>query len=1311
MQTTLHAVRRWFIMCLAMMVLVAGFAPAAPVAAANDNNPITLTGFRNDTTPVTPVVYGSPTITLTGTYGASVSGADLRLKLTTNNGQTVEDLASTSPSISGPTFTFYDVSLRPGLNKITFYERVGSVTKEYYHFYVQYNDTPLVTDLKVNDIELNDPNITNTPTYIAVSSENRLNLNMAGQAMNADTVEVTNLRTGEVIKTSVGRNGSFALNLPTLLGENILHIRVFNQNKEVGIFERKLVVTTTSSGTSDQFFQVKLAGTDLVPNTQTMIKGAIPSGNQQLTGRALLQYADIPNQQVFDKFRMRVTGDGYDQEFDLTQNNAVLSNPSQVGFAQVGNPQNGFTEYYISANIPTGLQDGNVYKVTLSYQYLVKTTLDDPALPPSTENGFIRINNYEYEFRYVDSSKPIIEKVTNTTSGQTLSPTGSNVIVTSPVVLELETTNIPNATGFTVTYKGATLTNNQEYRLEANGANKYLLTLLDTPPGSGRLEIQYNGGAAGSTTAEYILDIRVTPFVQLTYEKSNNVYSFEDGYQIKGEGDIVALDGKVYNYVLRTNNISATLNGSDITISNINAANGTFRINRDQFLTDPPILKKGNNVLKITLRDSTNSNNNTTFTYNISYDTTKAPSVENVKLEVLSNGKTEELTKKANEDAYSTGANFLRTISFTVKDATRVYIEKNGKRISDYEYDGSEWDHMTNHIDYVNARNEALSGQNSRGNLEPFFDDNNIEPSARTAFEGKMTANEYGDLVEAVQSVVSNAADQEQKLALFPLTLRKGGTTTYTIVAEDENGTVLRYDIRINQSYSSWEVLSPVKAKESDDYIIVNSNSAVIKIFAENADKVLFGKNEARVTNTTNPDFYYDDDRGKTLPETYYVFTSTVSLKKGLNTIKFSVQVGDQTYNDEIKIYNANSSVGGAEFRDVLGKKVSFTVFDKQLTLKFPAGTVLLSPDDGRIGQEVKNPTGDIFVDVPLYFGIADRTTGRVSIDDDRLESRLELDSSFNYASPLFYIDAGDVDAPGGRDPYLDEGDARDFRSRYEDNLVPSRRGTLTLQYDPSIVNAANTMLTVFYHNGNEWRNVGGVVNTGSKTIQVPFHGFGFYMVMKTRETYDDVITHPFARDAMETLFAKGVMPPYSGSSFGANRDMTRGEFATMLVKAMELPINAGPYRDSNERDPLEPTFTDVRPSRDTWDYEYKYIETAARAGIIRGKQPGYFRPDDPLTREEAAIMMARALNMKVGTLEASESALAKSFTDAKDVSYYAAPSVLAVTKANLMFGEPNDPNEKKPTYSFKPRNNLTRAEMAVITVRIMVQLKKLPKQ
>jgi len=159
------------------------------------------------------------------------------------------------------------------------------------------------------------------------------------------------------------------------------------------------------------------------------------------------------------------------------------------------------------------------------------------------------------------------------------------------------------------------------------------------------------------------------------------------------------------------------------------------------------------------------------------------------------------------------------------------------------------------------------------------------------------------------------------------------------------------------------------------------------------------------------------------------------------------------------------------------------------------------------------------------------------------------------------------------------------------------------------------------------------------------------------------------------------------------------------------LPLKDGPYLDSDQRRPQEPTFNDVYPLRDTWDYQYKYIETAARAGIIRGKEPGYFRPDESLTRQEAAIMIARALNMKLSTNDAAKLSLPKMFTDGKDVGYYAAASVLAVAKAKLMNGEPNDPTAKKPTFKFNPEARLTRAEMAVITIRVMVQLKKLPKQ
>ncbi len=1250
------------------------------------NSPITITNFAGGTTAYNPVVYGDSTITLTGTYGSGVTGSSLRLKLITNNGQTVQDLSNTAPSISGSNFTFHNIGLKPGLNQIAFYEKVGNVTKEHYQFYVQYNNTPLVSDLKINDTPLNDPNVTTNPTYITVPSLNRLNLNMDGKALNADSVEVKNLRTGDVVKTQVNRTGSFGLSVPSLLGENSLEIRVFNQNKEVGTFTRNLIVATTSSGSSDQFYNVTLGGVALTPSQPAVVKGTAVSPAMTLNGKALLRFVDIPGQQLFQDFKVTIYEGSNKTEFT-----------TGVTFSPIGNPQSGFTEYTVSLPVPAGtFQDGKTYKVALSYQYLEKAS-DNTVTSPS---GYIAIANYEYQLKYLDSTKPSIERVINLASAQVLSPSSANIIVTSPLELNVVTQNIAATTGnISIVYNNQALTSGTDYVISGAGTNGFTLTLKKLSQGLGKLEIGYTG--ANPTTATYTLDVRITPYVQMTYvDATGQVRSFEDGYQVKSENDIRNLDGKVYNYVLKTSNIEATLNGSPITIkaSNIDTNKGTFLIEKSELN-----YKKGNNVLKVTLKDDPQ----TVFTYNVSYNSSKTPAVEDIKLEITSNGKTEELTKKAADPSYNTGANFLSGLSFTVKDATHVYIEKNGKRINDFRFKNGDWDQDTTNQEYVNARLEAALNND----LRDLFDDHNIDSKSRSRFEGKMSTKKYGDLVEEIQDAVTDAKEQEQKLGLFPLTLKKGGTTVYTIVAEDDNGTVIRYDINIDQKYSSWEVLAPVKAKETDQYIIVNSNSAVVKVFAENANKVLFGKTEAKVKNTTNPDFYYDDDTGKTIPETYYVFTSTVALKKGLNTVKFSVVVGNSTYNDEIKIYNANSTVNGAEYRDVLGKKVSFSVFDKQFDLKFPAGTVLLSPDDSRAGQEVKNPNGDIFVDVPLYFGIADRTTGQVNIDNDNLEDRLVLESNFNYASPLYYVDAGDIEAPGGRDPYYDEGDAEDFKSRWQENLVPSRRGTLTIKYDSSIVNAANNILTIYYHNGDEWKNLGGVVNTGAKTVQVPFAGFGFYMVMKTRESYDDVVSHDFARDAMETLYAKGIMPAYSGSSFGANRDMRRGEFATMLVKAMALPINAGPYRDSNERDPLEPTFTDVRPNRDAWDYEYKYIETAARAGIIRGKQPGYFRPDDSLTREEAAIMIARAMNLKVGTLEASKLALGKMFTDAKDVGYYAAPSVLVVSKAKLMNGEPNEADAKKPTYSFKPTNNLTRAEMAIITIRVMVQLKKLPKQ
>lgn len=1266
-----------------------------------------------------PLPYSDSKITLKGTFGAGVVGSNLRLKISTNNDQTITDLDKTAPTITNNNFfTFTDIALQPGLNKISFYEKIGSITREHTQFYVFYNNTPLLDNLMINDTELG-----NGTTLIKVPSTNRLVLNMSGDAVNATSVEVRNVTTAaDPVNATVSRAGLFALNLPVKLGENVLEINVYSQNKKVGTIQKTIQVVSTSQESADQFYNARIVTSssefiNLVPDQVATVRGYVPAGGvsptfniDQITGDAILQYVpDIANS-PFEEFKITI------KDTDPRVTKVIYAITSS--FPMDGAPQDGFTKvkgvsfgpassFVDSTGAPVQLQFDHTYKVTLSYKYKKK---DSTGALNST--GDIIVNSYEYQFKYVDGNKPQFVSVAYGTSP--LSENDTNIIKESTPQFAITTANMSSTGSIRVYYNNTLFTQGIDYTLSPLSTSMNLSFLKNLPAGTGTLTLEYYppSGTTATAKVEYKLKLQVTPGVHLTYvDNVGQVRSFEDGQQINSEDEIRDIYGKVYNYQLTAApNFTVKLNGSTISPKNVDPVNRTFSIDKNDLngknytQSNPVKLNKGNNKLEIILQGTTP----VTFTYNILYITSKAPTIEDIKLKAIFNKKEEDLEKKPADPAYQTEAQFLTNFSFTVKDATHVYIEKNGKRITDFRYKGS-WEQDKNNLEYDKTIREVPTSQ-----LQRKFEDVNFDAKSKTKFEAKMTSSKYDDLLETVQDDVKKQEDQERVLSLFPLNLNKNGSTIYTIVAEDDNGTVVRYNLTINQKSNSWEVLSPRKARKDDKYITVNSNSVPIEIFAENADKVLFGKVEATVDNVTNPDFYFDKDLGKKVAKTYYVFKATVPLKKGLNTIKYTVQVGNNKYNDQVQIFNANSSVDGAEYRDVLGKKTSFSVFDKALDLKFPAGTVLLSPTDNRAGQEVKNPSGDIYVDVPLYFGIADRTTGQVSIEGDNMKSRLILDANFNYASPLYYIDGGYINKPGGRDPYHeeDESNLKNFKSRYQDNLVPSRIGTLSIKYDAAIVNAANNVLTIYYNNGSEWKNIGGVVDTGKKVITVPFEGFGYYMVMKNRESFDDVVHHDFARDDMETLYSKGIMPAASGSNFGANRDMRRGEFATMLVKALDLPIKAGPYKDSNERYPLEPTFTDVYPNADQWDYQYKYIETAARAGIIRGTEPGYFRPDQPLTREEAAIMIARAMNLKIsGSPELAKANLQKLFTDGKDVNYYAAAAVLAVTKAKLMNGEPNDPTAKKPTYRFIPQKNLTRAEMATITVRVMIQLKKLPKK
>ncbi|WP_027094277.1 S-layer homology domain-containing protein [Cohnella thermotolerans] len=517
--------------------------------------------------------------------------------------------------------------------------------------------------------------------------------------------------------------------------------------------------------------------------------------------------------------------------------------------------------------------------------------------------------------------------------------------------------------------------------------------------------------------------------------------------------------------------------------------------------------------------------------------------------------------------------------------------------------------------------------------------------------------------------------------------------------------------LEIDRVLTSYRIIAPQPTVGND--IIVNKNFVHFDIEAEGATQVLIGKDAATPRRDIADRFEYD----------------YVGLKANKNNaIKIQIVRPSGTINDTINVYYTDSIQIDTQFMETMSAKHS--IFNKALQLTFPKGTVLKS------AQQNSNGVTKYYPDTKLLFGIADPKDGVVGRRNDygniinqpqtqtdegrdivKIPEYLTIKflsntytSNFTRVSQIYWISGGegeylDKGATGyeantdGLPPYSSEGNFTEFK--LERKVVPSNRGTLTLAFDPNVVADAGTTLTVFrYTNSGVWENIGGVVDTKNHTISVPFDEFGYYKVMKLSKSFADITNHGWARNILNALYAKGIMPDTGAGTFGADDVATRGEFATLLVKGLNIPLN---YDDKN-------TFYDVVPSAVSGAWSYKYIETAARAGIINGLTEGFFNPDGKLSREEAAVMIARALQLTLPTNDSKlDASLGKSFLDSASISYYAKPAVSAVSKAKIMNGAAvTVTGSTKTFYNFNPKSYLTRAEAGKIAVALLQKSTKL---
>jgi len=168
-----------------------------------------------------------------------------------------------------------------------------------------------------------------------------------------------------------------------------------------------------------------------------------------------------------------------------------------------------------------------------------------------------------------------------------------------------------------------------------------------------------------------------------------------------------------------------------------------------------------------------------------------------------------------------------------------------------------------------------------------------------------------------------------------------------------------------------------------------------------------------------------------------------------------------------------------------------------------------------------------------------------------------------------------------------------------------------------------------------------------------------------------------WAYDGIARATASGWLQGSDGQ-FRPQADITRAEFTKLLTELLALPVSGSSAS----------VFADVQAGQ----WFHPYVQTAYEAELVTG-YGDRFEPQATITREQMAVMIARALELPATT---ESSAIA----DAALVAPWARSEVAAVYAAGLMTGDAG---------RFHPQQQVSREMAAVVAVRAYDYLEGAP--
>ncbi|MBD2845932.1 S-layer homology domain-containing protein [Paenibacillus sp. IB182496] len=205
--------------------------------------------------------------------------------------------------------------------------------------------------------------------------------------------------------------------------------------------------------------------------------------------------------------------------------------------------------------------------------------------------------------------------------------------------------------------------------------------------------------------------------------------------------------------------------------------------------------------------------------------------------------------------------------------------------------------------------------------------------------------------------------------------------------------------------------------------------------------------------------------------------------------------------------------------------------------------------------------------------------------------------------------------------------------------------------------------------------------NDGITTATLKRNGNSVYTVLELDpKVFTDLVSH-WAQEDVETLASKLVVEGVNDTLFQPGRNITRAEFAAMIVRSLSLDTTA-----------TTAEFSDVPAGQ----WFAGAVAAAADAGIVQGYPDGTFNPQANITRKELAAMVVRALayaGEEVTLTDAQVSSALAPYTDVAALGW-AEEEVAAAIQSGIVLGQ--------SATRVAGEANATRAEAATMVTRFL---------